>query len=80
MYFAIAVLFTGFAALFYVPDFLDIAIGTLTFRALISELLFLFFGLIAFAAFARSVELDPLWPWRSEFRRFVAALLGARRP
>lgn len=80
MYFAIAVLFSGFAALFYVPGFLDLPIGVLTFRQLISELLCTFFGLIAFAAFARSIEFDALWPWRKGFRRAMAALLGGRRP
>ena len=79
MYFTIAVLFSGFSLLFYVPGFIDTAIGVLTFRQIISEVLCMFFGLIALAAFARSIELDPLWPWRPEFRRILAALLGPPR-
>lgn len=80
MYFAIAALFVAFAALFYVPDFLDIPIGVLTFRQLMSELLCTFFGLIAFAALAKSIEFDSLWPWREGLCRTIAALRRGRRP
>ena len=80
MYFAIAILFFGFAGLFYVPSFLDIPIGMLTARQVVAELLSVFFGLIAIAALAKSVEFDALWPWRRGFRRAVAAFFGARRP
>ncbi len=31
---------------------------------------------IALAALARSIELDPIWPWRPEFRRALNALMG----
>ena len=51
-------------------------LGTLTSRQLISELLFCVFALIALASLARSIELDPVWPWRPGFRRLMNALLG----
>ncbi len=51
-------------------------LGMLTSRQLISELLFLVFALISLAALARSIELDPVWPWRPGFRRLVNALRG----
>jgi hypothetical protein len=51
-------------------------LGVLTARQFISELLFAVFGLIALASLARSIELDPVWPWRPEFRKMVDALLG----
>jgi hypothetical protein len=51
-------------------------LGLLTSRQLISELLFSVFALISLAALARSIELDPVWPWRPGFRRAVNALLG----
>jgi hypothetical protein len=48
----------------------------LTPRQFISELLFSLFGLIALASLARSIELDPVWPWRPEFRRMLNGLMG----
>lgn len=76
MYLGPACLFAAFASLFYVPGFLDMPFGLLTPRQLVSELLFAVFGLIALAALARSIELDPIWPWRPEFRRALNALMG----
>ncbi len=76
MYLGPAFLFAAFASLFYVPGFLDMPIGTLTPRQFVSQLLFVVFALIALAALARSIELDPVWPWRPGFRRAMNALLG----
>jgi hypothetical protein len=76
MYLGPAILFSIFAGLFYVPGFLDLPLGVLTARQFISQLLFSVFGLIALAALARSIELDPVWPWRPEFRKALKALLG----
>ena len=76
MYLGPAILFSIFAGLFYVPGFLDLPLGLLTARQFISQLLFSVFGLIALAALARSIELDPIWPWRPEFRKALKALLG----
>jgi len=76
MYLGPALLFAAFASLFYVPGFLDLPLGVLTPRQCLSEALFLVFTLIAFAALARSIELDPVWPWRPEFRRALNWLLG----
>lgn len=76
MYFLPAVLFALFASLFYVPGFLDTPLGALTLREIIAQGLFTCFGLIALAALARSIELDPFWPWRPGFRRAVDRLLG----
>jgi hypothetical protein len=76
MYLGPAFLFAAFASLFYVPGFLDLPFGILTPRQLISELLFSIFALIALASLARSIELDPVWPWRPGFRRAMNALLG----
>jgi hypothetical protein len=76
MYLGPAFLFAAFASLFYVPGFLDIPLGMLTPRQPVSELLYSVFALISLAALARSIELDPVWPWRPGFRRLVNALLG----
>jgi hypothetical protein len=76
MYLGPAFLFTAFASLFYVPGFLDLPLGGLTARELISEFLFTVFALVALACLARSIELDPVWPWRPEFRRVMNWLLG----
>jgi hypothetical protein len=76
MYLGPAFLFAAFASLFYIPGFLDIPFGTLTPRQLVSQLLFSVFGLIALAALARSIEFDPVWPWRPGFRRLVDGLRG----
>ena len=76
MYLGPAFLFAAFASLFYIPGFLDMPLGMLTSRQLISELLFSVFALIALAALARSIEFDPVWPWRPGFRRLMNALLG----
>jgi hypothetical protein len=76
MYLGPALLFALFASLFYVPGFLDMPLGVLTPRQFISQLLFSLFGLIALASLARSIELDPVWPWRPEFRKAMNALLG----
>jgi hypothetical protein len=51
-------------------------LGVLTARQFISQLLFSLFGLIALASLARSIELDPVWPWRPEFRSLMSRLLG----
>lgn len=79
MYLGPTFLFAAFACLFYVPGFLDTPLGLLTPRQLVSQLLFSVFGLIALAALSRSIEFDPVWPWRPEFRRAVNALLGRTR-
>lgn len=71
--------FAVFASLFYVPGFMDMPFGVLTPRLLLSELLFAVFSLIALASFARSVEHDPVWPWRPGFRRVVVSVLGRLR-
>jgi hypothetical protein len=76
MYLGPAFLFAAFASLFYVPGFLDIPLGVLTSRELISQVLFSVFALIALASLARSIELDPVWPWRPGFRRAMNWLLG----
>ncbi|MDP1899002.1 MAG: hypothetical protein Q8K96_00925 [Rubrivivax sp.] len=76
MYLGPAILFALFASLFYVPGFLDMPLGMLTARQFISQLLFSLFGLIALASLARSIELDPVWPWRPEFRSLMSRLLG----
>ena len=76
MYLGPAFLFAAFTSLFYVPGFLDMPLGMLTSRLLISELLFAVFAVIAMAALARSIELDPVWPWRPGFRRLMNGLRG----
>lgn len=76
MYLGPAFLFAAFASLFYVPGFLDIPLGQMTPRQLVSQLLFSVFGIISLAALARSIELDPVWPWRPEFRRMLNGLMG----
>jgi hypothetical protein len=74
VYLGPAFLFAAFACLFYVPGFLDMPLGEITSRQIVSELLFSVFGLIALAALARSIEFDPVWPWRPEFRRLLKRL------
>jgi hypothetical protein len=76
MYLGPAFLFAAFASLFFVPGFLDIPLGELTFRQLISQMLFSVFALISLASLARSIEFDPVWPWRPEFRRVLNWLMG----
>ncbi|HMM47845.1 MAG TPA: hypothetical protein PKC12_07670 [Thiobacillaceae bacterium] len=79
MYLGPAFLFAAFASVFYVPGFLDTPLGALTPRQFISQLLFAAFALVALAALARSIELDPVWPWRPGFRRIVNSLLSRIR-
>ena len=76
MYLGPASLFAAFASLFYIPGFLDMPLGMITPRQLVSQLLFSVFALISLASLARSIELDPVWPWRPEFRRAMNWLLG----
>jgi hypothetical protein len=76
MYLVPAFLFAAFASLFYVPGFLDMPLGLLTPRQFISQMLFMVFALIALAALARSIEFDPVWPWRPGFRRAMNWLRG----
>ena len=80
MYLGPFIIFAGFASLFFVPGFLDIPLAHLTFRQVISEGLSALFALIALAALARSIEFDPVWPWRPEFRRAMAWVWDAKRP
>lgn len=79
MYLAPTILFAAFATLFFVPNFLDIPLGMLTVRQLISQLMFSLFGLLALALLARSIEFDPVWPWRPEFRRVLQRLMRRTR-
>lgn len=79
MYFGPMLFFAVFASLFYIPGFLDTPLGVLTPRQLISELLFGIFGLLALALLARSIERDPVWPWRPQFRAAMTALLARLR-
>ena len=79
MYLGPMILFAAFASLFYIPGFLDIPIGVLTPRQILSQALFSIFALIALASLARSIERDPVWPWHPEFRRVMNALLGRAR-
>jgi hypothetical protein len=79
MYLGPFFIFAGFASLFFVPGFLDIPLAYLTFRQVISEGLSALFALIALAALARSIEFDPVWPWRPEFRRAMAWVWDAKR-
>ncbi|MBT9589373.1 MAG: hypothetical protein IV089_00380 [Thiobacillus sp.] len=74
MYLGPMFLFAAFASLFYVPGFMDTPLGLLTPRQLLSQLLFSVFALIALASLAHSIERDPVWPWRPEFRRMVNTL------
>ena len=76
MYLGPMLFFAVFASLFYIPGFLDTPLGALTPRQVLSELLFAVFALIALASLARSIEHDPVWPWRPEFRRVLNRLLG----
>ncbi|MHB8825457.1 MAG: hypothetical protein ACYC5T_11565 [Thiobacillus sp.] len=76
MYLGPAFLFAAFASLFYIPGFLDTPLGMLTPRQLVSQLLFFVFALISLASLARSIELDPVWPWRPGFRRVLNWFLG----
>lgn len=79
MYLAPAFLFAAFAAMFFVPSFLDIPLGLLTMRQLLSEIMFSIFALVSLALVARSIEFDPIWPWRPEFRRAMQRLMGRTR-
>ena len=79
MYLAPTLLFAAFASLFFVPNFLDIPLGMLTMRELISQMMASMFTLLALALLARSIEFDPIWPWRPEFRRVVQRLMGRPR-
>lgn len=79
MYLTPTFLFAAFASLFFVPNFLDIPLGLMTMRQLISQLMFSLFTLIALALLARSIEFDPVWPWRPEFRRVLHRLMGRTR-
>lgn len=79
MYLAPAFLFAAFAAMFFVPSFLDIPLGLLTMRQLLSEIMFSIFALLSLALVARSIEFDPIWPWRPEFRRAMQRLMGRTR-
>lgn len=76
MYLAPTFLFAAFACLFFVPNFLDIPLGLMTMRQLLSEIMFTLFTLVSLALLARSIEFDPVWPWRPEFRRVVQRLMG----
>jgi hypothetical protein len=79
MYIGPFFIFGGFASLFFVPGFLDIPLAQMTFRQMISEGLAALFALVALAALAHSIEFDPVWPWRPEFRRALAWMWGAKR-
>lgn len=79
MYLAPAFLFAAFASLFFVPSFLDIPLGLLTMRQVLSQIMFSLFAIVSLALLARSIEFDPVWPWRPEFRRAMHRLMGRAR-
>jgi len=51
----------------------------LTMRQLLSQIMFSLFALVSLALLARSIEFDPVWPWRPEFRRAMQRLMGRAR-
>lgn len=79
MYLAPTFLFAAFASLFFVPSFLDIPLGLLTMRQILSQIMFSLFAMVSLALLARSIEFDPVWPWRPEFRRAMHRLMGRAR-
>lgn len=79
MYLGPMLFFAAFASLFYIPGFLDTPLGFLTPREVLSQCLFSVFAVIALALLARSIERDPVWPWRPEFRDLLSTLLGRLR-
>lgn len=64
------------AAYFYVPGFLDIPLGMMTFRSIVSQVGFLGCFAVALAGLAKSVEKDPIWPWNRRFRLLMSRLRG----
>lgn len=72
MYLLPTILASLAAAYFYVPDFLDIPIGLMTFRSLGAQFAFVGCVAVALAGFAKSVEKDPFWPWNRRFRLLLA--------
>jgi len=77
MYFVPALSFGIFAGLLYVPGFFEARLLDFTPAAAIEQALFLIFGLISAASLARSLELDPFWPWRPGFRAFFDRLFSS---
>lgn len=63
MYLLVSIVLCSLATLFYVPHFMDMPFGAMTARMLLSQLLFAVAVLGALATFARSIEVERIWPW-----------------
>jgi hypothetical protein len=63
MYLLVSIVLCSLATLFYVPHFMDMPFGAMTARMLFSQLLFAVAVLGALATFARSIEVERIWPW-----------------
>jgi hypothetical protein len=74
MYLLISIFLCGLATVFYVPHFLDIPFGAMTARMLFSQLVFAAAVFGALATFARSIEVERIWPWNR------SRILGSRPP
>ena len=76
MYLLPTVLASLAAAYFYVPEFLDIPLGKLTFRTIGAEMIFFGAVFVALVGLAKSVEKDPIWPWNRRFRLIISRFRG----
>lgn len=63
MYLLISIFLCGLTTVFYVPDFMDIPFGAMTARMLFAQLAFAAAVFGALATFARSIEVERIWPW-----------------
>ena len=68
MYLILTIFSSLAAGYFFVPDFLDMPLGMLTFRSICGQIGFLGCSVVALAALAKSVEKDRVWPWNNRFR------------
>jgi hypothetical protein len=79
MYFVLTLIFGILSWWLHLPGFMDLPLGQITPRMLVSQFLVLGFGFLALASLSLSIERDPVWPWSRRFRALLRQIFAIAR-
>jgi hypothetical protein len=79
MYLVLTLIFAILSWWLHLPGFMDLPLGQITPRMLVSQFLVLGFGFLALVSLSLSIEKDPVWPWSRRFRTLFRQLFAIVR-
>jgi hypothetical protein len=79
MYLVLTLIFAILSWWLHLPGFMDLPLGHITPRMLVSQCLVLGFGFLALVSLSLSIERDPVWPWSKRFRTLCRQLFAIVR-